>query len=124
MTSAGLDAIIANSLQQFAQDALACDWRGKEQDWVNRYAHQYLLNHCSPDGPLRDPGQLEIEVVVPQPPGYAAPAVRRDLVIWTEPGSSCWGPCWDAVHHPICVLEWKVHRPKHRNRQIKGSGSG
>jgi hypothetical protein len=24
------------------------------------------------------------------------------------------------VHHPLCVLERKVHRPNHRNRQIRG----
>ena len=113
-----LDAIIRSSLAAFARDVLDSAWWGKEHDWVSRYAFNYLINLCSPEGPLRHPGQIAIEVGVAQPPGmYKAGAVGRDLVIWSKPGSSCWDRDWKPSNHPIAVLEWKVHRQGHRNRR-------
>lgn len=109
-----LDEIIAVSLTAFAADTLGSRWRGKEHDWVNRYAHSYLLKHCAP--PLHDAGQIAIEVGVPQPPGYTKRATRRDLVIWARSGLTCWGDDWKPVHHPLAIVEWKVHRPRYRNR--------
>jgi len=111
-----MDKLITVSLSAFAADTLDRHWHGKEHDWVNRYAHGYLLKHCTPDGPLYDPGQIAIEVGVPQPPGYKAPATRRDLVIWPSPGLTCWDAEWRPVHHPVVIIEWKVHRPGRKNR--------
>lgn len=116
MLVAQLDNLIRDSLNAFAADVLGSRWYGKEHDWLNRYAHGYLLRHCAPSGPLRDPGQVGIEIAVPQPPGfYRAAAVRRDLVIWPELGLSCWDEEWKPVRHPLAILEWKVHREGHRN---------
>jgi len=103
-------------ISAFAADTLGSHWRGKEHDWVNRFAHCYLLKHCTPNGPLYEAGQIAIEVGVPQPPGYLAPATRRDLVIWPSPGLTCWDAEWRPIHHPIAIVEWKVHRPGRRNR--------
>ncbi|HXI12319.1 MAG TPA: hypothetical protein VNM92_06705 [Thermoanaerobaculia bacterium] len=113
------DIIIADSLRDFASEMPSRGWFGKEHDWVNRYAHGYLLKHCTPDGPLREAAQIAIEVGVPQPPGYSAVAARRDLTIWPEAGQSCWDCDWKAVHHPLVVMEWKVHRPGRRNKEVK-----
>jgi hypothetical protein len=110
-----LDEIMAASLTAFAADTLGSRWCGKEHDWVNRYAHSYLLKHCAPAGPLHEPGQIAIEVGVPQPPGYSKPATRRDLVIWARSGLTCWDADWRPVHHPLAIVEWKVHRPGRRN---------
>jgi hypothetical protein len=102
------------SLTAFAGDMLGTPWCGKEHDWVNRFAHSYLL--CSPAGVLQEPGQIAIEVGVPQPPGYIKAGTRRDLVIWPTAGLTCWDSEWRAVQHPIAIVEWKVHRPRRRNR--------
>lgn len=112
-----LDDLIAASLKAFAADTLGSRWCGKEHDWVNTYAHSYLLKECAPTGPLYDAGQVTIEVGVPQPPGYTTLATRRDLVIWAHPGVSCWGEDWRPIHHPLAILEWKVHRLGRRNRK-------
>lgn len=122
MTASGalhpLDTIIGRSLRGFAKDTLGCGWHGKEHDWVNRYTFGYLLKECGPGGPLYDPAQLAVEVGVGQPPtGYAKLAVNRDIVIWDRPGMSCWDEDWKPVHHPLAILEWKVHRPNRPNRQ-------
>lgn len=105
-----LDEIVSDSLTAFVADVLHSGWRGKEHDWVNRYAHAYLLPCCTPTGPLREASQLGIEVGVPQPPGYEKGATRRDLVIWPSGRYSCWRADWKPVYHPIALFEWKVHR--------------
>ena len=89
---AELDKLIVTSLTEFAADMLDRRWFGKEHDWVNQYAFNYLLKECKPTGPFREPGQLGIEVQVGQPPGfYSKPAAVRDIVIWPRNGMSCWG---------------------------------
>jgi hypothetical protein len=116
MDTSPFDEIVTLSLREFAADTLSSEWFGKEHDWVNRYAHGYLLKHCLPRGPLREAGQVAIEVGVPQPPGYPCAATRRDLVIWSHSGLTCWDADWKPVHHPLAILEWKVHRIGRRNR--------
>lgn len=117
-TAAALDSLVARSLRAFAADVLGSGWRGKEHDWVNRYTFGYLVKECAPGGPLHDPAQLGVEVGVAQPPGYAKPAANRDLVIWGRAGMSCWSDDWLPTHHPLTILEWKVHRPGHVNRDL------
>ena len=113
-----IDNLISTSLTAFATDMLDRRWFGKEHDWVNQYAFNYLLSQCAPTSPFREPGQLGIEVQVGQPPGfYSKPAAQRDIVIWPQSGMSCWGEDWQPIHHPMVILEWKVHRLGHRNRE-------
>ncbi|OQW66176.1 MAG: hypothetical protein BVN29_06785 [Nitrospira sp. ST-bin5] len=113
-----LDEIVERSLRQFAKKTLQEKWWGKEHDWVNLYTHGYLTKYCKPGSPLYDPGQIGIEVGVPQPPGYKKKGVLRDIVIWRDPGTTCWDSEWKAVRHPLAILEWKVHRPGRRNREV------
>lgn len=111
-----IDELVAASLEELAKDVLGTSWCGKERDWVNRFALGHLVNRVSRTGVLRDLRQMGIEIAVPQPPGYAKRSVPRDLVIWSRPGSTCWDAEWRPVHHPMAIVEWKVHRPGHRNR--------
>jgi len=113
-----LDALIASSLHALAADPHVRTWRAKEKGWVNYYALRHLLACCTPMGPLRDPAQLAIEGAVAQPPGNGKPTVARDLVIWAEPGGTCWNHDWVPCQHPVVIMEWKVHRPKRRNREV------
>jgi len=118
MNNTELDNLITTSLTTFAADLLDSGWCGKEHDWVNRYAFNYLLKLCSPTSIFREPGQLGIEVQVGQPPGYySKPAACRDIVLWPQSGMSCWGEDWQPIFHPLAILEWKVHRPRRRNRE-------
>lgn len=114
-----VDELVTRSLRAFAADVLGCGWRGKEHDWVNRYTFGYLLKECAPGGPFYDQAQLAVEVGVAQPPGYAKLAANRDIVIWDRPGMSCWDDDWTPVHHPLAIFEWKVHRPKRVNSDLK-----
>lgn len=114
-----IDQLLSECLRELAEDPHLCRWSGKERDWVNYFAHRHLLRRCGVDSVLRDPAQLGIEVSVPQPPGFDRPAVCRDLVIWTEGGETCWNQMWEPTLHPLAIVEWKVHRPGHRNRQVE-----
>jgi len=113
-----LDHIVDRSLRQLAVDRHVLSWRAKERDWVNYFAHRHLIAQCSHDGPLTDPAQIGIEVGVPQPPGYIKLGVSRDLVIWANCGDTCFDGDWIPRKHPLAILEWKVHRPGHRNRKV------
>jgi hypothetical protein len=118
-----IDRIVDSSLRQLAADKHVHAWCAKERDWVNYFAHRYLIKKCSKTGPLKKPWQIGIEVGVPQPPPYNKPSVSRDLVIWPDPGDTCWkgnriDRPWAPAHHPLAILEWKVHRFKHPNRMV------
>lgn len=113
-----IDGIVEASLRALAADPHVRTWQAKERDWVNYYAHRYLLEHCRAAGPLRHPSQIGIEVAVPQPAGYEKRTVSRDLVLWAECGSTCWNDAWEPCQHPLAILEWKVHRPRHRNQKV------
>ncbi len=116
--AASIDQLITQSLTRFCADAFSQEWFGKEHDWVNRYVFGYLIKCCEPSGVLHDPAQIGIEVGVPQPPGYVKKGVLRDVVIRERPTTTCWDAQWGAVNHPLAILEWKVHRPRHRNREV------
>jgi hypothetical protein len=117
-----LDQIIERSLRKLAEDTHVLGWCAKEHDWVNYFAHRYLLLECSPRGPLKEPAQICIEVAVPQPPGYPKQSVCRDLVIWPMCGDTCFDVKWRAFKHPLAILEWTVHRPRHRKPKRKVDG--
>jgi hypothetical protein len=116
-----LDQIIARSLRKLAEDTHVRSWCAKEHDWMNYFAHRYLLGECSPRGPLKEAGQIGLDVAVPQPPGcgYDKQSVGRDLVIWPKCGDTCFDVNWKASKHPLAILEWKVHRPGYPNRRVE-----
>jgi hypothetical protein len=113
-----IDQIIERSLRKLAEDKHVRSWCAKERDWVNYFAHRYLAEECSRLGPLRELGQICIEVAVAQPPGYEKLSVSRDLVIWPKCGDTCFDGDWKPRKHPLAILEWKVHRPRYRNRKV------
>lgn len=116
--------MVERSLERLAEDIHVRSWCAKENDWVNYFAHQYLIKACSKRGPLRKACQICIEVSVPQPEGYPRPSVRRDLVIWSKCGQTAFdGDCfkknWSPCNHPLAILEWTVHRPgRNKARRI------
>jgi len=113
-----IDDIVGASLLAIASDPHVRQWRAKERDWVNYFTHRHLFEHCSAAGPLKHVSQIGIEVAVSQPAGYEKLTVARDLVWWAEPGATCWNDTWEPCNHPLAILEWKVHRPGHRNVKV------
>lgn len=113
-----IDLLISASLKSLAADPHVKQWKAKEHNWVNYFVFRHLLQHCRPGGVLSDAAQIGIEVGVPQPKdmGFEKSSVRRDLVIWPAVGMTCWDKNWDPTCHPLAIIEWKVHRPGHRNR--------
>lgn len=114
-----VDAAIRSSLCSLAADPFVHGWYAKEHNWVSYFVFRHLLQECKPDGVLRDPAQIGIEVNVPQPPGYTRPTVCRDIVIWPEAGMTCWEAAWSPSAHPLAIIEWKTHREGRRNRDVK-----
>ena len=113
-----LDALVRDSLRALAFDPHVIGWRAKENNWVSYYVMRHLLKQRRDDGLLSDPAQIGIEVSVLQPKGYGRKGVRRDVVIWPAAGATCWNVDLSACR-PLTILEWKVHRPRHKNRLVK-----
>ncbi|MEM1450269.1 MAG: hypothetical protein AAGI22_14230 [Planctomycetota bacterium] len=99
--------------------------RVRENEVVNRFVFECLLPRLEKGLPLHAPGQLGIEVTVPQIEGRGGarkhPDVRKDLVIWSEPGETCWSrEDGRPVHWPLAVLEFKVASWKDGPAEARG----
>jgi hypothetical protein len=103
-----LDRIVVDSLMDFVAYIDGQKWRGRENEAVNLFAFGFLQKKCSPEGPLRDPMQIGVEVGSGDAPKVANPQVRKDLVIWREPGANRWFPYGGT--EPLAIVEWKVLR--------------
>jgi len=108
---APLDALIARSLADCAEDLRRSPWFGRENELVNLFVFGHLLRLASVNPSVLQPGQIGIEVAVPQLPDWGTRPkkdVRKDLVIWPAPRTTCWaGP---RIHGapPLAVMEWKT----------------
>jgi hypothetical protein len=113
-----IDALIEHSLSALAADPHVKKWKAKEHNWVSYFVFRHLVQHCRPNGVISHPAQIGIEVGVPQPNGYRTASVRRDVVIWPDVGMTCWNDDWMPSCHPFAIIEWKVHRPRLKNRFV------
>jgi hypothetical protein len=101
----GMDRDISKSLREFGVFISQANWRGKENDLVNLFAHRFLAKR------VRPLDRIGIEVAVPQLGGKGRKqAVRKDLVIWGKGGQTTWDAGWKAKAVPQVILEWKVKR--------------
>jgi len=111
MDTTALDAVIRVTLVDFERWLVSTGWRGKEADCVNMYAHGFLLPAAVDRVDGFEATCLGIEVGVAQAPDHGEKAsVRRDLVIWREPGQTTWDADWNAVELPAVIIEWKARR--------------
>ena len=100
-----LSTEIHAALKQMELHLHKSDWRGKENDCVNLFAHRFLAKRVRPID------RIGIEVAVPQLGGKGRKqAVRKDLLIWKRGGATTWGADWKAKAVPQAILEWKVKR--------------
>jgi len=100
-----LSTQIHAALKQMELHLHKSDWRGKENECVNLFAHRFLAKRVRPID------RIGIEVAVPQLGGKGRKqAVRKDLLIWKRGGATTWGADWKAKAVPQVILEWKVKR--------------
>jgi hypothetical protein len=108
-----IESIIDTALNDFGTWLSKNDWRGKEHDCVNNFAHAFLLNQVKTDSLLHHPAQICLECGIPQPEGYVKINARRDLVVWPDPFLNTWSEdLKNRLHDPLALMEWKA---KHKN---------
>jgi hypothetical protein len=120
MESRDLEPILSIALEEFAEWLQQSDWRGKENDCVNLFAHGFLAKQIRPGSVLHDLTQIGIEIAVSKPPDQGKkPAVRKDLVIWRNPRQTVWSNDYKtALNIPMAIIEWKARNNKMSARDI------
>ncbi len=108
-----LDRVIRKSLGDFLRGIEAKHWVGRENEAVNLYVFSYLLKEVSPNCFLHNPAQIGLEVAVQQISDYEdgkkhRKTVRKDLVIWDKPETTCWNNKRQITNHPSVIIEWKL----------------
>jgi len=113
-----LDGIIRGGLVDFAEEIRDRAWAGRrEREAVSYFAFRHLVSRCTSGGVLHDPAQISVEVAVPQldektltrltKRSSAKSQVCKDLVLWPNPGMTCWNTEGQPVVYPLSILEWK-----------------
>jgi hypothetical protein len=116
------DKIIIEALGEFRDSINKNKWIGRENEAVNCFVFSHLLKRVKPNTILHDPGQIGIEVAVPQTKGPVGtgkkqkPQVRKDLVIWPESRMTCWDKDKKPTNIPIMIIEWKFKGFQKRQR--------
>ena len=94
------------------------EWRGKESECVNLFAHKFLFEKIEAGAAIECPTQVGIEVALKQPKRYKRPASNKDLVIWSKALQTTWSATWEPTHWPRAVIEWKVYRQRFPGRHF------
>lgn len=106
-----IESVISVSHKEFSNYVREHSWHGREREAVSLYALGFLQNQVGKADWLTDPMQISVEGAVRQRPGNRQKKhVNKDLLLWKKPAMTCWDSTWEAVHVPLAVLEWKVHR--------------
>ena len=91
------------------------EWRGKESECVNLFAHKFLFEKIEAGAAIECPTQVGIatdvsikfvpRVALKQPKRYKRPASNKDLVIWSKALQTTWSATWEPTHWPKAVIE-------------------
>ena len=105
-----IDRFLNDALNDFSHWLKSNQWRGKEHDCVNLFAHKFLFDKIEPGAAIENLAQISIECGLKQPKNgnYINSFARKDLVIWREPQQNSWSETWDSANIPKVVMEWKV----------------
>ena len=107
--------IVERSLYGLDKFLKESDWKGRENEVVNLFAHGFLAREVKDEGPLTSISQVAIEVAVPQVTGSCKKHVRKDLVIWPRSLMTAWSE--DSL--PAVIMEWKRDAPSACVRDIE-----
>jgi hypothetical protein len=101
---------IDKALENFSLWLKINQWRGKEHDCVNLFAHKFLFERIESGAFINNIAQVRIECGLKQPGNgiYKKKLARKDLVIWDSPEVNSWSETWEPVNFPIAAMEWKV----------------
>ena len=117
-----LDELLKSALKSFASIPKVSKW-AREKELVSWFVIEHLLPLVKEGGILAHPGQVGIDVAVPQhrtPENPRKnPDVCKDVVIWSYPDMTCWNEEGIANVHPISVIEWKSWNKRDRPAQRK-----
>lgn len=107
-----IDTIIHGALDSLVSDLSGRPWRGRERELVSLFAFQHLLPVGAISRPALKPGQIGIEVAVPQhrPHGgrHRKANVCKDLVIWPAERMTTWMGSDSTPAYPLAAMEWKT----------------
>jgi hypothetical protein len=107
-----LDRVVQDALQRLVTDLSTTPWRGRERELVSLFAFEHLIAAGASIQPPMRPGQIGIEVAVPQHPPHGGkrrhPDVCKDVVIWPEPRMTTWKAAGEPKQYPLAVIEWKT----------------
>jgi len=108
-----MEHLLARALLDFDLWLQSSDWKARENECVNQFAHAHLAKQITPGRVLFDFAQIGIEVAVPQLPALGRKAaVRKDLVVWSKPGMTAFDGDFRPVQAPIAIIEWKPRSNK------------
>jgi hypothetical protein len=114
-----IDELVRRSLGDFILHIRDIGWQGRENEAVNLYTFGFLLRSQSDSSGALGPTQVGIEVAVAVVPANGKKSqVRKDLVIWPEPGMNPWYPAGAGLNTPLAILEWKVVRAGSRRASL------
>lgn len=112
-----IDEPVRSALDTFVEEELAGSWNGRrEREAVSLFAFGALVNQVNTEGALRDPRQIGLEVPVPQVTmdgengADKKDQVCKDVVIWPDPGMTCWDENHNPTVAPVAIIEWKFDR--------------
>jgi len=80
-----IDRFLNKVLEEFSLRLKSNEWRGKEHDYINLFAHKFLIEKIEPGAAIEYPTQIGIECGVLQPKKFIKKTARKDLVIWKKP---------------------------------------
>lgn len=112
MRSDCIDTVIRRALDSLVHDLNRKPWQGRERELISLFAFQHLLRIGAISRPALKPGQIGIEVAVPQHRphggGRRKANVCKDLVIWPAERMTTWMGSDSKPVYPLAVLEWKT----------------
>ena len=112
MTEKEIETIIKRALDNFLKDIKQKHWIGRENEAISLFVFGHLLKEVKPNSIFYDASQIAIECAVLQNPGSVKRKgkhqVRKDLIIWHNPGMNCWNENKEPKNTPLAIMEWKL----------------
>jgi hypothetical protein len=117
-----LDSMIERALTSFLRDIHSDPrWR-REHELVSLFVFGHLIPKSRGSGVINHLTQIGIGAAVPQLKRLwtrrKKSDVCKDIVIWPEPGMTCWDSEGEPEHFPLSILEWKSLNRHDRGRRL------
>jgi len=101
-----IDRFLNEALENFSHWLKSNQWRGKEHDCVNLFAHKFLFEKIEPGAAIQYPTQICIESGLKQSKKYKKNSERKDWKIWEHPLQNTGSENWEPVKRPKGGMGW------------------